>query len=56
MEPFFSHFNESKMNEEEELYSKNFANSPAGKKQDAVDNGIDLSSNAFMLIHGWTVP
>lgn len=32
------------------------ANSPAGKKQDAVDNGIDLSSNAFMLIHGWTVP
>eukprot|EP00439_Symbiodinium_sp_Y106_P025581 s6736_g3.t1 len=22
--------------------------------QDAVENGIDLSSNAFMLIHGWT--
>ncbi len=33
-----------------------FAKSSAGKKQDAVDNGIDLSSNAFMLIHGWTVP
>ena len=23
--------------------------------QDAIENGIDLSSNAFMLIHGWTV-
>eukprot|EP00930_Biecheleria_cincta_P083766 TRINITY_DN73273_c0_g1_i1.p1 TRINITY_DN73273_c0_g1~~TRINITY_DN73273_c0_g1_i1.p1 ORF type:complete len:985 (+),score=200.36 TRINITY_DN73273_c0_g1_i1:26-2980(+) len=22
--------------------------------EDAVENGIDLSSNAFMLIHGWT--